>query len=147
MNADEAVLLRGLLKRFPFHAGGPAEISKLDTALAAVDRQEWLVESLAEHRTELRGLARKLLSDAKWRPSAKGVRLTLTSESREVLLQILNDIRLGCWHALGGPENLEQSVAPGPGQDERAVMDLAGYFEMGLLDPELLDTSDMGEGK
>jgi hypothetical protein len=64
--------------------------------------------------------------------------LTLTSESREILLQILNDIRLGCWHALGEPDDLETFGGSQFPPGHRTLMDLAGYFEMNLLGPDML---------
>ena len=62
--------------------------------------------------------------------------MTLSLEERETMLQILNDIRVGSWRALGEPEDLH-TKAPQPGAQEfayRSLMDLAGYFECGLLE-------------
>ena len=134
----EADLLRGLLKNFPFTSVGPAEVSKCDTLAGNSEREKLLGESLAEHRTDLQKLAQELLSEDQWRPSPAGTVLTLTSQSREILLQILNDIRLGCWHALGEPDDVEQFVSSEPPPYQRVVMDLAGYFEINLLDPKIM---------
>jgi leucyl/phenylalanyl-tRNA--protein transferase len=51
------------------------------------------------------------------------------------MLQILNDIRVGCWHVLGEPEELEPETMP---ESEREqvfcnVMNVAGYFEAAFL--------------
>jgi hypothetical protein len=64
-----------------------------------------------------------------------GYLLTLNPEEREILLQILNDIRVGCWHVLGEPEKLEPETPP-MSQKELFLynlMHLAGYFEVAFL--------------
>jgi len=64
-------------------------------------------------------------------------RLALDAATRETLLQILNDIRVGCWHALGEPETLDvftpKTVAEISLQN---WMDLAGFFEQSLIELE-----------
>lgn len=137
LNPQEASLLQGLLRKFPFRVAGRVEISKSDDSAGAAERQKLLTESLTEHRKELRRLARALLEEDKWRPSPAGLVLTVNPESREILLQILNDIRLGCWHALGEPDDLDQLDEAKPPSVQRALMELAGYFEMHLLDPDI----------
>jgi hypothetical protein len=132
--ANEAAILRGLVKKFPFTPVGPARISRHRDARTA-EREELLAEALAAQREELKRLAADLLVEARWKESSRGHLLTLSGESREILLQILNDIRLGCWHALGEPE----SLAPPLTKKDlvfRHLMDLAGYFESNLLEPE-----------
>lgn len=135
LTANEADLLRGLLKRFPFGRAAKTRISHVDDGPSANDRQELLEESMTEHRRDLKRIARTLLADEQWQDSPEGPQLTLTPEHREVLLQILNDIRVGCWRALGEPEDLNpEPVEPVTGH--RALMDLAGYFEVHLLAPD-----------
>ncbi len=131
---NEADILLGLLKKFPFTEKNPAHISKTGKDAKVAEREKLLNESMADHRNELKRLAATLLGEEKWKKLEPGLLLTLDSGSREVLLQILNDIRVGCWHALGEPEDME---APTAGKDlgHRNVMDLAGYFEMSLLGP------------
>ena len=135
LTAIEADLLRGLLKRFPVGRAAKARISHVDDSPGADDRQGMLEESMAEHRRDLKRLARTLLADEQWPASPEGPQLTLTLEHREVLLQILNDIRLGCWRALGEPDDLATEPAE-PVTGPRALMDLAGYYEMHLLAPD-----------
>jgi len=61
--------------------------------------------------------------------------MTVSLEEREKLLQILNDIRVGCWRALGEPEDLHTNVAQTSTKDlaYQNLMDLAGYFEHSLI--------------
>ena len=131
-------MLRGLLLKFPFAPLGPTQASKCDDQSGAGEREKLLHESLAEHRRELKRLAQELLSDEKWQSATAGAVLTLSSETREVLLQILNDIRVGCWRALGEPADLEEPPASRRGLGHRTLMDLAGYFEMNLLEPDIM---------
>ena len=138
LRRNEAEILRGLIKRFPFTEAEAARISKTDSDPASVEREKLLNESLAEHRKDLRTAALALLRKELWQQSETGTVLTLDAASREILLQMLNDIRIGAWHALGDPECLD-TVPLQPTMQElawRNLMDLAGYFEMQLLAPE-----------
>lgn len=134
LNHNEADILLGLVKKFPFTGMGPVQASKTDRDPKAAEREKLLAESLAEHRRELKKLALNLLGEDKWKKSGEDRFLTLNSESREVLLQVLNDIRVGCWHALGEPEDLDVPTKKGFGL--RYLMELAGHFEMSLLGAE-----------
>ena len=80
-------------------------------------------------------MAGQLMGADKFKVWDEGWRLCINSEERETLLQILNDIRVGCWHALGEPEDLETHT-PNPTKKEQVfynTMNLAGYFEHNLL--------------
>ena len=135
LTAHEADVLAGLLKRFPFTELAPRQISQIEDDPAMAEREKLLNESLAEHRKELARVALTLLGKDTWKKSGHGAFLTLSPHSRDLLLQILNDIRIGCWRALGEPEDLDKPAkktsAKGPGY--RHLMDLAGYFEANLL--------------
>ena len=138
LRRNEAEILRGLIKRFPFTEPEAARISKTDSDPASAEREKLLNESLAEHRKDLRTAALALLRKELWQQSETGTVLTRDAASREILLQMLNDIRIGVWHALGDPECLD-TVPLQPTMQElawRNLMDLAGYFEMQLLAPE-----------
>lgn len=133
LSRREGDCLKSLLQQFPVTASTHARISKTDTEPASVEREKLLNESLAEHRAELKNLAANLLTQLK--SGEKGYLLTLGPVEREIMLQILNDIRVGCWHVLGEPEELEPETMP---ESEREqvfydVMNLAGYFEAAFL--------------
>jgi hypothetical protein len=138
LERSEADILAGLLKKFPLTELIATQISTTGKGAETVERNKLLNESLAEHRKELAKLAANLLVGDKWQRTAKGHLLTLDGAAREVLLQILNDIRVGCWRALGEPESLEIPLAATSPKSatHRNLMDLAGYFEMNLLEPE-----------
>jgi hypothetical protein len=140
LTPQEADLLRSLLKRFPLGRAAKPRISQNNDGPADEDRQKLLEESLTEHRRDLKRLARSLLGEEQWQAAPPGTLLTLTSELREILLQILNDVRMGCWRALGEPDDLAEVVPTEPtAAGHRTLMDLAGFFEMHLLDPDGVD--------
>jgi hypothetical protein len=141
LNQVEADLLKQLLKHFPFTNYVPVKISKADADPKSIEREKLLNESLAEHRKELNRQAKILISGEKFKTSKEGHLLTLSAEEREILLQILNDIRVGCWRALGEPENIElhNPHISKPAQAHQRLMDLVGYFEhhlVGLTEPK-----------
>jgi len=133
LTPPEAALLEGLLKQFPFTALTPVTISRTDRSQASGERAKLLNESLAEHRRELQKLARLLLSPDKFQSQAKGVLMTLTAAEREGLLLVLNDIRVGCWQALGEPADIHAPPANEQHRGYQGLMDLTGYFESQLL--------------
>jgi len=135
LNQREVECLRSLLRQFPITADVHAKISQTDDDPKSVERETLLNESLVEHRKELKIQATNLISAEKLKLGEKGCLLTLDPEEREIFLQILNDIRIGCWHALGKPEELEPEKPP---QTEKELvfynlMNLAGYFEVAFL--------------
>jgi hypothetical protein len=135
LNQKEADCLRSLLQQFPITANVPAQISRTDADPETVEREKLLNESLAEHRKELKQQATNLLAAKKFKKVEKGYWLTLNLEEHEILLQILNDIRVGSWRVLGEPEDLEPETLP-PSERELVfytLMELAGYFEAALL--------------
>jgi hypothetical protein len=135
LNPVEGGCLRTLLHQFPITASVPARVSRTDADPKTVEREKLLNESLAEHRRELKKQAANLIAPGKFKRGEKGCLLTLNPEEREILLQILNDIRIGSWHVLGEPDDLD---AEPPTQSVRELffynlMNLAGYFEAALL--------------
>lgn len=135
LNHAEADLLRDLLTRFPQADDFPAQISRTDKDPKAAGRERLLNESLAEHRRELQRQAMKLLADDRLRRRDKSHLLKLSGEDREILLQILNDIRVGCWRALGQPETLDFQPSGLSARElaQHSLMNLAGYFEHHLI--------------
>ena len=136
LDQSEADILLGMLKQFPFNEMEPAQISRKGQDAQAAERQKLLAELLAEHREELRTLGLGLLAADKWEQRENGCRLTLDAGSREILLQVLNDVRVGCWYALGQPELEDFRPAAKRELWQYNLMEVAGYFEANLLEPE-----------
>ena len=135
LNQNEGILLRTLVKGFPLSAATAVEIARTGADAKSAEREWLLNESLAQHRQELKRQARKLLA-ANLRAGRDGWRLSLSAHEREVLLQLLNDIRVESWHALGEPENLDVPPAHPSESDLRHhhLMHVAGYFEWKMLE-------------
>ncbi len=135
LNQREAMCLRTLIREFPLTPAIPVKATHTESGRKAAEREQLLNESLAEHRMDLKRLGAKLLASGKLKAGQAGWRLRLNIEEREILLQLLNDIRVGSWRALGEPEDLE-SKPPAPSEKEwsfHTLMQLAGYFEVKLL--------------
>lgn len=134
LEPKEGLLLRALVREFPQTAAAPVKISRIGVDTKSAERERLLNESLANHRRELKRLAGKLLT-GNLKPGKDGWRLSLSLEEREILLQLINDIRVESWHALGEPEDLEALPAHPSEANLRHhhLMHVAGYFEWQLL--------------
>ncbi len=142
LNAQETVCLQYLLQGFPLAEAAPARLTKTDTSAPARERQALLEEFLTEHRRELEKQAQLLLREEKWPVRRKVQQLHLDPAEREALIQILNDIRVTCWHALGQPETLEDPPATASPEQmqQHGLMQLAGFFEYTLIEPEVSES-------
>ena len=138
LDLNEVNLLTLLLKKFPFNELDPVKLSMTDEGPKAKEREKLLNESLVEHRKELEKAAANLLNPEKFKAQGNGLVMKLTADEREMLLQILNDIRVGCWHALGKPDSLEPQSPDLTVREQShyGLMNLAGYFEHCLLEPD-----------
>ena len=135
LEPKEGMLLRALVREFPQTSATAVKITRTDTDAKSAERERLLNESLAHHRQELKKRAGKLLS-ANLKPGKDGWRLTMDLEEREMLLQLINDIRVESWHALGEPEDLEAMPTQPTEANLRQqhLMHLAGYFEWKMLE-------------
>jgi hypothetical protein len=135
MNLQEAMCLRALIKQFPLTPATPVKISRTESGGKVVEREQLLNESLAEHRSELKRKAWKFLTTGHLKAGEHGWRLRINPEERETLLQLLNDIRVESWRALGEPEKLDSEPSPPAktGLNFHTLMQLAGFFEFELL--------------
>ena len=135
LNQQEAKCLEAFLKEFPLTPASAVKVTKTESGRATAERERLLNESLAEHRGETKRKAANFLASGKLKAGQNGWRLRVNAPEREMLLQLLNDIRVGCWRALGEPENIETQL-PHPSEREfhyYNLMQLAGYFEVTLL--------------
>ena len=128
----EAQLLLALLGGFPFTKLRPSQITRGPQDAASLERQNLLNEYLVAHREELKQAAGGLMNESV-ELLDEGWRLTLTVESKETLLQILNDIRIGAWRDLGEPEDTHKLPQDSAERHQLwSVMTLAGMFEEAL---------------
>lgn len=119
------IRLRELLDRKPRSlTGDTATNPKLRSA------QEDLDGALAEHRQEINGAVDALLQDPKRCAVGKNgaCDLTLSPNDTELLLQALNEVRVGAWEKLGCP-NFEAGEVPDPNEEN-----LHAYWALQLTD-------------
>jgi len=133
LNAREKRLLLSVLKLYPCV---PAAYPRLSRGQSQPNReadQHLLDEALAEHRAQCRSQLEDLLREShRFTATAAGPVLALSREQLELLLGILNDIRVGSWVALGSPEDYLHAVDQSNAHHFWA-MEMAGYFQMNLL--------------
>lgn len=138
LTAKERPLLETVLDRFPVvpvnfsrltrDASGPDKQSLLEAE--TLRRESW-TEQVRETCERL-GHVRKRLT---WPPPDKCATLRLKTDEVEMLLQVLNDVRVGSWIQLGCPDPLPEPFT-GEGEETelpRRLLDLAGLFESLLL--------------
>ena len=134
LSRREKLLLLKLLEAYPLV---PSSYQKLSRGGKLKDReadQRLLDEAMAENRQENKEQLQAFLDDPNtFEQVPTGCRLHLGQSDLEWLLQILNDIRVGSWIALGSPEEkpakMDSKTAP-----QFWVMEIAGFLEAALLD-------------
>ncbi|SVD31920.1 uncharacterized protein METZ01_LOCUS384774, partial [marine metagenome] len=103
---QEKDLLLGLLPQYPKLPADHHQASRSGNVDA--DVQALLADALTEQREKNRAAAQSLLADtARFKPEGEDWLLTLTDAEIEWFLQILNDLRVGSWLALDGPQQDE----------------------------------------
>ncbi len=137
MQGHEVECLTALLKTYPQLDAAFHRITSGDAAEIKAE-QETLEAAMAERRRDhKRKLDKFLASPGRFRQMAPDqFRFVVTPEQMEWLLQILNDVRMGCWVKLGRPE-LEGARArnlTGEAMRDLAALELSGFFQMVLLE-------------
>ena len=137
ISLPEKRLLFEVLKLYPLISATHHRLSKSAKAAKHDENQRLLEESLTAQREENRKNVRAMLVEpGRFQAADSGFQLTLSGPEIEWLLQVLNDVRVGSWIALGSPD-------PEQGKkttfDEKTVphfrtMELAGAFETVFLD-------------
>ena len=103
---QEKDLLLGLLPQYPKLPADHHQASRNGDADA--DVQALLADALTEQREKNRATAQSLLADtARFEADGEDWLLTLTDAEIEWFLQVLNDLRVGSWLALDGPQQDE----------------------------------------
>lgn len=136
LSEAEGELLRELLELYPRIPPSYHRISNTLDPSEAEEAQRLLDEALEAHRRDnIRRVAAVLSEKKLLRQTNTGFRLTLSPEQFEWLLQVLNDVRVGSWLAIGAPdtENGEEIQVTDQTAPHVWAMEIAGYFEMALL--------------
>ena len=137
ISLSEKRLLFDVLKLYPLISATHHRLSKTAKSAKHDKNQRLLEESLAAQREENRKNVRAMLDEpGRFQAAASGFQLTLSGPEIEWLLQVLNDVRVGSWIAIGSPD---------PEQGKKILfnekllthfrtMELTGVFEMVFLD-------------
>jgi hypothetical protein len=136
ISLSEKRLLFDVLKLYPLISPTHHRLSKTARSAKHDENQRLLEESLAAQREENRKNVRAMLDEpGRFQAAASGFQLTLSGLEIEWLLQVLNDVRVGSWIALGSPDPeqgkkivFSEKILP-----HFRVMELAGAFEMVFL--------------
>jgi hypothetical protein len=132
----ERRLLSDVLSLYPLIPATHHRLSKRPKTTKANENQRLLEESLAAHRNANRKRVLAMLNEPdRFQTKASGYHLTLSRSEIEWLLQVLNDVRVGSWIALGSPAALYGNKIP---LNDKTVshirsMEFAGGFEMIFL--------------
>ena len=98
------------------------------------EAQHLLDEALAEQRREHRQQILALLQDAeRLKETGHGFELALSPAQMEWLLQVLNDVRVGSWLALGEPEEGETPQLNPANAPYLVAMEICGIYQSVLL--------------
>ena len=137
ISQSEKRLLFDVLKLYPLISAIHHRLTKSARTAKHDENQQLLEESLAAQREENRKNVRAMLDEpGHFKAAASGFQLTLSGPEIEWLLQVLNDVRVGSWIALGAPDPesgkkilFNEKLLP-----HFRMMELAGAFEMVFLD-------------
>ena len=133
----DKTLLCKILKLYPLVSVTHHRLSKTAHTVPHDENQRLLEESLAAQRQENRKNVEALLNEpGRFQPVPPGYQLKITRPEIEWLLQVLNDIRVGSWIALGSPDTEAGEKIPlnGKTAPQFRSMEIAGAFEMVFLD-------------
>jgi hypothetical protein len=130
----EKELLFSLLQLYPAVSAGRRKLTQHGGLPDQEASQALLEESLAETRAHHQKTITAWFTDAKHlNETEHETTIVLSLEEVEILLQVLNDIRIGSWIALGSPEKglprLSAENAP-----QLWTMQLSDAFLMDLLE-------------
>ena len=129
----EKSLLFKILELYPLVPSSYQQLSRTGASNDLEDHQRLLDEALLEQRAENKQrLAQFLGNPRTFEQDSKGCCMHLHHNDMEWLLQILNDVRVGSWIALGSPEEKTSVLNPETAPDLWA-MEIAGFLEASLL--------------
>jgi hypothetical protein len=137
ISQSEKRLLFDVLKLYPLVSSTHHRLTKSARTAKHDENQRLLEESLVAQREENRKNVRAMLDEpGRFQAAASGFQLALSGPEIEWLLQVLNDVRVGSWIALGSPDPesgkkivFNEKILP-----HFRTMELAGAFEMVFLD-------------
>ena len=137
-----------VLQMYPLVPPAHHQLSKQGQRASQHEDQRLLDDAIAEQRRENRKQVLAMLAEpGRFRETKTGIRFSLTPGEIEWLLQVLNDVRVGGWLALGEPEELVVPEINESNAPHLLAMEVSGYFQSQLLtalghhEPTQLDES------
>lgn len=129
----EKELLLALLKLYPCIPPAHQRLSKAGGQPHMPSAQRLLDDALAEQRARNKRQVQALFADpSRWVATEGGWKVSVTTGEIEWLLQVLNDVRVGSWLALGSPEQRVETLTE-KNAPHLWAMEMSGSFEMALL--------------
>ena len=133
----EKRLLFEILKLYPLVSASYQKLTKTGGPPDLQASQQLLEESLAAQKRENRKQLQAMLNEeGRFQENQAGIRFLLDVSQAEWLLQVLNDIRVGSWLALGSPD--EKKGKPIQLNEKNVhyllAMEVSGQFQMALLE-------------
>jgi len=130
----EKHLLLETLQLYPLIPASRHRITRNGDSPADDERPRLLEEALAEHRRENRRQLQAMLNEKhRFQETEAGFQLNLSAPQMEWLLQVLNDIRVGSWLALGEPEQGDEPEPSKTNAQCLLALEVCGLFESALL--------------
>jgi len=137
ITSKEKELLQHVLELYPLVPETHHRLSKGGDIPNHEENQQLLNEALKAQRTACRQAVEAMLSNpARFTAGGGGFRLNLARGEIEWLLQVLNDVRIGSWIALGSPayERAEMASPDKKSFRHLMAMEIAGGFQTLFLD-------------
>ncbi len=135
LSTTEWHMLLAVLGCFPI-LDHPAEITRTGNPEELAEAQKLLEESRLQRAQAMRAdLESWLYGNGRFLRHDGRTEWLIEHDRHEWLLQILNDVRVGSWHRLGAPEDLDAARERPDETAARnlALMEMAGMFQMALL--------------
>lgn len=136
LSKKERDVFQAVLNAYPAIPAGHQRLSRTMIGEGADENQSLLDEALAAQRAENQARLRGFMDEPeRWTQMKSGWRLNLKPGDAEWLLQVINNVRVGCWVRLGSPdfeagEKVDWSEETAP---LIWLMECAGQFESVLL--------------
>jgi hypothetical protein len=133
MSGQEKSVLVMLLNLFPQVPAAHHDLSRNTELPGDAANQRLLEESLKAQKSETQQwLAKAFRASERFKPGKTGFYLAVKRPEIELLLQVLNDVRIGSWLALGSPD-FEQKKKTVPNRQTAPLvyrMEVAAWFQM-----------------
>jgi hypothetical protein len=134
LSPHEKQLLLETIKLYPLVPASHNRLSNGRDVPQADENQRLLEDALAEQRQKNRRQVLAMLDEPqRFRETKAGFELKFTPPQIEWLLQVLNDVRVGSWLALGEPEPGEEPRITKQNARYLLALELCGLFQSVLL--------------